>query len=227
MRLPSALLLVLLLLAGCNDVGDPGAGPGDDDTDTGPSPTAPSGLEGGGDAPDPAEGFAVLVATGRLEGEGPPPGPVAVCSPAPPDGHIDVDSQTAWAKPGQHSFKAGKTWLLVLDEVEADDPRQSGCGVRTLTPFTVEGNWHPQAVDPSAFRLDVTADGERLLLGRNAVEPGGAFETYVEFEDGDYTFSGDLTFTHAGWWQPSAFQEKDGEVAPEDGGAVWWVDPET
>ena len=210
-------LCVLAMLAGCND-----AGPDGDDADAGGGGTAtgPSVSDHAGEVPDPAEGFAVLVASGRLVGEGPEPEAVMACSIAPADGHIHLEAKAAWARPGQHSFKVGKTWLLVLDDVEVDDPRRVGCGVRTVTPFTATGNWQPQVGD-GAFSLDVSPDGDRLLVSRNAIEPGASFETYVEFEDGDHTFKGDLTFTHAGWWPPSAFEER--EEDPEGDGAVWWA----
>lgn len=217
MRLPLRLATLLLaaLLAGCNSPGDGGIDGGPGGSDAGPT-----GSEAAGEVPDAAEGFAVLVATGRLKGEGPAPDSVAACSIAAPDGHLDADSEKAWARPGQHSFKVGKTWLLVVDEVELDDPRSTGCGVRTVTPFTATGNWQPQ-VGEGAFSLDVSPDGDRLLVSRNAVEPGGQFETYAEFEDGEHTFSGDLTFTHAGWWPASAFEERDEEIPPGDD-AAWW-----
>jgi hypothetical protein len=160
------------------------------------------------------------VASGRLVGEGPEPEAVMACSIEAADGHIDLDARAAWARPGQHSFKVGKTWLVVLDDVEVDDPRRTDCDVRIATPFTATGNWQPQVGD-GAFSLDVSPDGKRLLVSRNAIEPGASFETYVEFEDGDHTFKGDLTFTHAGWWSPSAFEER--EEDPDGDGAVWWA----
>ncbi|HUR25374.1 MAG TPA: hypothetical protein VM327_05085 [Candidatus Thermoplasmatota archaeon] len=222
MRLPgvvAALAVSILSLAGCNG-GDGGNGGPGGSAGADPSITGPDGSEGQAEAPDPADGFAVLVATGTLKGEGPPPSGAIACSIAAPNGHIDLDDEEVWAKPGRHSFKAGQTWLLVLDQVVVDDPRQSGCGVPTITPFTVTGNWYP-TLGEDKFSLEISPDGDRLLLGRNAVEPDGRFETYVEFEDGEYTFSGNLTFTHEGRWPPSAFEERDAEV-PQDDGAVWW-----
>jgi hypothetical protein len=212
------LLLGLLLLAGCNEADPAGDGGETRLESTGPGPTD---SEDAGDVPDPDEGFAVLVVDGRLEGQGPSPDSVAACDLAPADGQVDLDAKTVWARPGRHSFKAGQTWLLVLDRVEVDDPRISGCDVRRLTAFTATGTWEPQ-VGEGAFHLEVSPDGDRLLVGRNAVEPGGEFETYAEFEDGEYTFSGDLTFKHQGWWPPTAFEEKDAE-APFDDKAVWWT----
>ena len=217
------LLLALAFLAGCNDPGD-----GGDDGMEGDGGPTPTGSEDAGEVPDPTQGFAVLVASGRLEGEAQDPASctdsdpcsVVACSIVAPDGEIDLEAKQAWAKPGEHAFKVGQTWLLVLDEVEVEDPRSTGCFVRTVTPFTATGNWQPQVGD-GAFSLDISPDGERLLVSRNPVEPGGSFETYAEFEDGDYTFKGDLTFTHAGWWPPSAFEERE-EGAPADGRAVWW-----
>ena len=220
-RAPAVLAVLLALLAGCSEADRvPGDGGDGADGGTGGGPTD---SDVAGEVPDPSQGFAVLVARGRLEGEGPAPGSVAACSIAPPDGHIDLEAKEAWARPGQHSFKVGQTWLLVLDEVEVDDPRSSGCIVRTLTPFTATGEWHPQGVE-SGFSLDVSPDGDRLLVSRNALEPGGEFQTYAEFEDGDYTFSGDLTFRHAGWWPASAFEEREEREEDAGGeGAVWWA----
>jgi hypothetical protein len=210
-------LCVLAMLAGCN-----GAGPEGDDADAGGGGTTagPSGSDHAGEAPDPSEGFAVLVASGRLAGEGPEPEAVMACSIEAADGSLDLDARKAWARPGQHSFKVGQTWLLVVDEVEVDDPRRTDCGVRSVTPFTATGNWEPQVGD-GVFSLDVSPDGDRLLVSRNAIGPGGSFEAYVEFEDGDHTFKGDVTFTHAGWWPPQAFEER--EEDPDGDGAVWWA----
>lgn len=228
MRAPSLTvlltgLLLSVLLAGCSG--------GEDDrprvggpTDPDPSRTGPDGSEEMADAPDASEGFAVLVATGRLEGTGPSSGSttaVTACSITAPDGHIDLEEETVWARPGMHSFKAGETWLLVLDDVAIEDPRQSGCGIRALTPFTAAGHWNSRLGDDK-FRLDVSPDGDQLLVGRNALGPEQEFETYVEFEDGDYTFKGDLTFRHHGWWPVGSFEEKD-EAPEHDDGAVWWA----
>lgn len=233
MRTPTpaakALLLVLLqlLFAGCS--GGDGSGDGDGDGD--PTGTdGPGTLDGGSTrAPvsftnDPQPRFAVLVAEGRLEGEGPAPeGPMVACSISGPDGAVDVAGKTAWAQPGGHSFQAGKTWVVIVDKVAIDDPRgdASGCKVpAAATPFIGEALWAPQlAGEPFHVRV-YAGDGDDLLVGKNPVAPGDTFQTDVTFEDGEHTFSGQLTFTHSGWWPNAAFGEKD--EAPSGATAVWW-----
>jgi hypothetical protein len=218
-----ALLVLASLVAGCSGGGDEGngdgveTGPGTLDSDSTRSPIPFTN--------DPQERFAVLVVEGLLTGEGPEEGePKVACSIAAPDGAVDVDAGTLWAQPGNHSFKAGKTWIVVVDRVAVDDPRggSNGCRVpAAATPFLGEALWAPQlAGEPFHVRV-YGGDGDDLLVGKNAVAPEATFRTQVAFEDGEHAFSGELAFTHAGWWPNSAFGERQ-EQPPGGNTAVWW-----
>lgn len=219
MRWTLAWTTVLLLLAGCSGGDSPDdGGDGSDGGDGGDGGGAPS-SSGPTGADDGSGRFAVLVADGLLEGEGPEPGAVAACSLAQPSGAIDLEARSVWAKPGHHDFQRGDTWLLVLDRVRVDDPRQVGCTVHKVTSFVYEGQWTPQVAN-AGVHIKVYADGDGLLIGRNPLAADGEFTTRLEFEDGDYTFTGNVTFHHAGWWPPEGFEERDGADAGE--GAIWW-----
>jgi hypothetical protein len=207
------LLLLSALLAGCSN--------GSDDTlDDGSTPTRGPAAS----TPEPPGRFAILIVDGHLQGDGPPATPPVACTPPAPDGILDFESNRTWARPGSHSFKAAGTWLLVLDRVTIDDPRggANGCRVRAaLQPFDGEALWKPR-MDSEPFHLGLTAEDDDLVVGKNRISPENAFRTNVEFVDGDHAFSGDLAFTHAGWWPPSAFEERTEEVPPDDRRAVWW-----
>jgi hypothetical protein len=222
MRTPPAAaavpLVVLSLLAGCS--GGDGGGTSTDTGTDGQSTHSPT-----TSASDPQERFAVLVAEGLLQGEGPPEGdPKVACSISAPTGAVDADAGTLWAQAGRHSFQAGKTWIVVLDRVGVDDPRggSNGCRVpASARPFVGEALWRPQ-LSGEPFHVRVHAgDGDDLLVGRAPVAPDDSLQVQVTFEDGEYTFTGELTFSHAGWWPNAAFGERD-EDAPMDGTAVWW-----
>ena len=208
----SVLVLAMVALAGCNgDGGDGDAPPGDD----GPAyslSTTP--------LPPMTEGFAVLLVEGRLRGEGPSEPGAAPCTPPPADGEVDVAAKAAWAKPGSHSFR-NDTWLVVLDRVVVEDPRGNCVVPAKATAFDFEGAWVPQ-LETEPFRLEILREGDDLMASKTPIAPGGSFETSLTVEDGAYTFSGNVTLTHAGWWPMDSFEEKDGE--PGEGHAAWWTD---
>lgn len=221
-RLLAPLALLALALAGCQ------AAPSEDDGDGAGEETLaplPSDSSSTSEAPAPylSGQFGVLVVDGSLRGSGPAPESHVACAIAAADGAIDLEAREAWARPGQHTFESGETWMLVLDRVAIEDPRggASRCRVPALlTPFIGEAHWAPQMNEP-AFRLNIGVSGEDLLISKAPLAEGEPYGTHVEFEDGQYTFTGNLTFTHAGWWPPSAFTERDGPI-PDDGKAAWW-----